>query len=66
MRIDNADLVNVVKRKDDDLRQIREFYTELDRKRKKNTVQTGGSGKELLKAKKQVKDREREIMRLND
>jgi hypothetical protein len=36
MRVDNADLVNVVKRKDDDLRQIREFYSELDRKRKKN------------------------------
>ncbi len=37
LRSDNGELINVVKRKDDELRQVREFYSELDRKRKKNS-----------------------------
>jgi hypothetical protein len=67
MRMDNSELVNVVKRKEDELKQIRDFYADLDRKRKKNAnAASTGTGKELLKTKKQVKDRDREIMRLND
>ena len=72
MRQDNNELLMTVKRKDEEMRQLRDFYSDFDKRRKTKAAAggtgapAGGSGKELLKAKKQVKDREREIMRLND
>lgn len=47
-------------RKDDEMRQLREYITEQEKRKKK------GMPKELLKAKKQLKDRERECLRLQN
>lgn len=44
------------------MKQLRDFYSEIERKRKAKV----NNNKELLKAKKQIKDREREIIKLND
>jgi hypothetical protein len=52
-------------RKDDELRQLREYITDSE-KRKKGSKAGGGGPKELLKAKKHLKDRERELMRLGE
>ena len=62
MRHDNNELLIAIQRKDEDVQRLREFYIEQDKKKKLK----GSGTKELLKAKKQIKDKEREIIKILD
>lgn len=57
LRQENQDMLTQIGRKDDELRQMREYITDAERRRKPGN-------KELLKAKKTAKDKERECLRL--
>lgn len=64
LRQENGDLLMTINRKDDEMRKVREFMAEMERRRKAKG--NGNTAKELLKAKKQIKDKERDIMKLVD
>ena len=49
-------------RKDEDMRQLRDYITENEKRKKMKNSST----KELLKAKKHIKDRERDLLKLGE
>ena len=50
LRQENGDLLMTINRKDDEMRKVREFMAEMERRRKAKG--NGNTAKELLKAKK--------------
>ena len=60
--MENGDIAHAYRRKEEELIRLNEIYASKDRRKKEKP----SPGKELLKAKKQVKDKEREIIKLAD
>ncbi len=62
VRHENNELLSVIARKDDEMQKLKEFFSEQERRRK----QGKGNPKEVLKVKKHIKDKEREIIKLTE
>ena len=61
LRVENSALITTINNKDDEIRTLRELFSEQSKRQRSKS-----NNKQVLKSKKDLRDKEREIFRLND
>lgn len=61
LRVENSALISTINNKDDEIRTLRDLFSEQSKRQRSKS-----NNKQVLKSKKDLRDKEREIFRLND